>query len=409
MTPKEWKLAGAGLASCLLPLLSGCAFDAPKDSGAVKIIIDDPSTAPKSVALAMLENLTTSAAGGGGGGSGSSPTTTSDFNCFAVNVTGPGIVPQGGNIQDCKSTNDMHGAGVGIITNSAPRGSPISISVPAGADRTIDVYGVYPPDANCGGAGSGSNDGYFLGRVKQALSKDTTVTIPISYVSNTSPDVTCTPKSSNGGLPPPPVVQVFGVFPGGGRPAGGYTVRIRGSGFLSRTVAKIGGLPCITQNFVASTDIDCTVPSALAGGATYPITVDNLDGDTFTTPSNIFSVASSGSTPFITIDNSMNGINFGSIPYNGSQDLTITFANAGGVNALVGSPTTLSGPFSYKGGSWPGTGGTCTSSIPSGSLATDTTCTIVLTFAPGGSTGPLSQTGITWWGLGPIVVQGIGI
>ena len=67
---------------------------------------------------------------------------------------------------------------------------------------------------------------------------------------------------------------------------------------------------------------------------------------------------------------------FGDIIQTQSSTRTITVTHSGPVPANNLSMSALSAPYSYKGGSYPGTGGTCTNSISSGS------CTIVVDFSP---------------------------
>ncbi len=77
--------------------------------------------------------------------------------------------------------------------------------------------------------------------------------------------------------------------------------------------------------------------------------------------------------------------NFGNVTNGSSADKTFTVTNSGGVTATSLSGTGFSAPYSYKGGAYPGTGGTCSTSLVVG------TCTIVVTFAPT-STGTYNST-----------------
>jgi len=71
--------------------------------------------------------------------------------------------------------------------------------------------------------------------------------------------------------------------------------------------------------------------------------------------------------------------NMGTVRSGSSVDRTLTVSNASGVTAsyLKQSSAAIASPFTFKGGTYPGAGGTCGSSVPTGS-----TCTLVLTFAP---------------------------
>ncbi|MEW6057916.1 MAG: hypothetical protein AB1540_15010 [Bdellovibrionota bacterium] len=162
---------------------SACSLDDPvRQAGtSLKIILED-----QSVQRAGLDVL-------------AAPTQTSDFNCFAINVSGSGI---NSNIlinRQCSSNDNMRGRGFGIFSPLVQRGSTIELDVPPGPARSIDVYGIYPAAAECGGSASNTVTGYFLGSVTKNLGESTAVTIPIQY-SGSSSNLTCTSGSSNSTL-----------------------------------------------------------------------------------------------------------------------------------------------------------------------------------------------------------------
>lgn len=66
---------------------------------------------------------------------------------------------------------------------------------------------------------------------------------------------------------------------------------------------------------------------------------------------------------------------FGSISTGGSADVTMVINKTGVANATSVTEISLAAPFAFKGGAFPGTGGTCTTTISA-------TCTIVVTFTP---------------------------
>jgi hypothetical protein len=68
---------------------------------------------------------------------------------------------------------------------------------------------------------------------------------------------------------------------------------------------------------------------------------------------------------------------FGPVIISSSMDHTFTITNSGVVAATNMSGLDLEAPFSFKGGVYPGTGGTCATSLEVGS-----TCSVVLTFTP---------------------------
>lgn len=66
---------------------------------------------------------------------------------------------------------------------------------------------------------------------------------------------------------------------------------------------------------------------------------------------------------------------FGTVAKGGSADVIMVINKSGTPNATSVTETSLSAPFAFKGGSYPGTGGTCGTTISG-------TCTIVVTFTP---------------------------
>jgi len=66
---------------------------------------------------------------------------------------------------------------------------------------------------------------------------------------------------------------------------------------------------------------------------------------------------------------------FGTIAVGGSADVTMSIVKSGFANATAVTEISLAAPFSFKGGTFPGTGGTCTTTITA-------MCSIVVTFIP---------------------------
>ncbi len=390
---------------------SACSLDVPKSRGSgVRIIIDDPN---KNAALAapLLNSfesllfrphlLATN------------PTATSDFTCFAVNVTGAGIGPDSKQLQGCTSATNMNGVGVGSISKTTPRGTAIEMNVIGGPDRTIDVYGVFPPDKdNCGGtsgssggsggSGSSGNDnggGYFLGRAVKDLATDTSVTIGISY-SGANPDIVCTGgNNGNGGNNQGGGLQLASPFPYGGRASGGWTTQIRGSGMTAGTTIQLiaatggSGYSCAsTPNFVSANEIDCVLPALPVDGYTIKAT----DGTQVKFSGAQIQMQSSGA--FISVDQNTSNTDFGSVANGSTKVISVHFGNAGTVTSgSIGTPNFASSPFSVVSGS-------C--SIPGGTLAQDAQCTADIKFAPV-ATGPFTVSP-SFFGL-PITLNGTGI
>ncbi len=66
---------------------------------------------------------------------------------------------------------------------------------------------------------------------------------------------------------------------------------------------------------------------------------------------------------------------FGTVASGGFADVTMLINKSGTPNATAVTEISLAAPFAFKGGSFPGTGGTCTTTIAG-------TCSIVVTFSP---------------------------
>ena len=80
--------------------------------------------------------------------------------------------------------------------------------------------------------------------------------------------------------------------------------------------------------------------------------------------------------------------NFGIIPINTTVDKTLYINNASELASYLMQSNNLTQPqFTYKGGAYPGTGGTCTSSLQRGN-----TCTLVLTAQSNVATATVSDT-----------------
>ena len=97
-------------------------------------------------------------------------------------------------------------------------------------------------------------------------------------------------------------------------------------------------------------------------------------------------VTGTGVTPAVLSISEANPYDYGTITVGGSADHTFTVANSGGSAAISLSEVGLAPPFQFKGGTYPGTGGTCAPSLSAGG-----NCTLVITFSPVG-TGLASDT-----------------
>lgn len=145
-------------------------------------------------------------------------------------------------------------------------------------------------------------------------------------------------------------------FSGGVYPGGGGTCGASLAGGSSCTLILVFG-PVSVNSYTATMSL-----GYFNGAATVSSTL-NLAG---TSVSQALVTISDGPT-----------YNFGSYAQGGSADGTLTLTNTGGTTATSMSGGGLLSPFSFKGGSYPGVGGTCAAS-----LAPAATCTVVINFAP---------------------------
>lgn len=121
------------------------------------------------------------------------PTSINDFNCYAVNITGPSV-PKTGSFNACTSANNMRGKGLGTLSTAVPRGQTIELDLASGRGVSIDAYGFYSTGGHAGC--NNTNRGYFLGEKTLDLSESSSVTIPISY-SGEAPTITCSGDEGN--------------------------------------------------------------------------------------------------------------------------------------------------------------------------------------------------------------------
>jgi hypothetical protein len=122
------------------------------------------------------------------------------------------------------------------------------------------------------------------------------------------------------------------------------------------------------------------MPSGLPTG-NYDIQVD--DNGASAHSSGPFQIVAPG-TPFISLDANTNNVQFGNVSVGSSKNITFTIVNTGtgtgSANAtMTSTASTLSAPFSYLGGTFPGTGGTC---VLGGTITAGNSCKVVVSFTP---------------------------
>lgn len=130
----------------------------------------------------------------------------------------------------------------------------------------------------------------------------------------------------------------------------------------------------------------------------YPAdTVDQLLNRMLTTGVTVTDTRNGVSKPRLALNNALPSgfveapsIGFGQVVIDLAADATVTFNNPSSLSVTLTSPTLTGAGLSYKGGSYPGTGGTCSATV-----AARSSCTIVVRYAPttpGTLAGQLSVT-----------------
>jgi hypothetical protein len=174
--------------------------------------------------------------------------------------------------------------------------------------------------------------------------------------------------------------------------SGNYAANISGASLTGPTFAfkatgvypGTGGTCGAILNGGATCDIVVTYSPTAPGVFSDTLTINYNNGLVGTTSSR--NINGSAATPASLTISGGPTYNYGTRATGSSTDATFTISNTGGVDATAVAETTLAAPFVYKGGTFPGTGGDCTSVVTAAG-----SCTIVVSYQPT-STGPHNGT-----------------
>ena len=250
------------------------------------------------------------------------------------------------------------------------------------ASASCTVVGTFAPTAT--GAQSGSfNVTYFDGAFNQSVPKTVTGTgaTPATLaISDADPyDYGTIANGANSD-------HSFTITNSGGVPA----TAINGSGLSTPFSFKGGNYPGTggscgsTLNSAQNCTVVVTFAPNTSGTVNQGLTIGYNTGASTTSVTR--NVRGTGALPAtITISDGPT-YNFGTVAINSSNDKTLTLTNGGAFPATVMSGSNLSAPYTFKGGSYPGTGGNCATTLAAGM-----NCTIVVNFTPT-SLGTLSAT-----------------
>ncbi len=213
---------------------------------------------------------------------------------------------------------------------------------------------------------------YTGGTVSSAIRKLTgTSTIPST--------LTISPGTFDFGFKPTDSYyeQTFTVTHSGQVAANSISRSISGTGFSLST----NNCPTSLNSGASCTMVVRFTPSsAISYSGQFRVSYTN-GYQTNTTTVNLTGTGS----PTAALSFSPSSYDFGKIIQTQTSTKTITVVHSGPIAATSMSLGALSAPYSFKGGTYPGTGGTCSDSLSSGS------CTMVIDFAPT-NTGVKNQT-----------------
>ncbi len=139
-----------------------------------------------------------------------------------------------------------------------------------------------------------------------------------------------------------------------------------------------GGTCSNTLNISGSCVIVLEFAPTAVAVSSQTLTISYLDG--YTTSQTSATITGEGLAQAILSISDGSPYQFGTVNVGASIDKSFTITNSGSVSGttITGSFTSA---FSFKGGTFPGTGGTCTTSLSAGA-----TCTIILSFTPTAAT-----------------------
>jgi hypothetical protein len=183
---------------------------------------------------------------------------------------------------------------------------------------------------------------------EDGLSIDQIVLSPQTYL-NTAPgalknDNTILPKSGGGGGgPTAPAPTISSISPNSGPTAGGTSVTISGSGFVSGATVSLGSTAATNVVVTNSSTITATTGSHSAG--TVDVVVTNADGQTATLAQG-FSYTAPAAAPTVSGVNPTSGPTAGgtSITISGTgfaSGATVTVGGSAATNVVVSNSTTI--------------------------------------------------------------------
>ncbi len=311
----------------------------------------------------------------------SDPVSFSDISCFAVFISAPDM-PAG----KCRTAQGVEVFSPGQLRGLYPAGSEVTIDTQAGLARTVRLVGLKASSsAVCETKVTDVlplnqlSAPFVVGSVTLDLAPGTMNVDIVASLAVSGKFHSCTGEGVQFGPTSLPVAS----------PPTGPTVVID-SGASSTTSTSV----TLTLGAVGATEMYITnAAGCVSGGAWEPYSSSRawtLAGTNST--QNVYvkyrnsegyesscvsdSIAHTVSAAVLAFSNSPE-LDFGTVAISGSQSELLTITNSGAVSATAMSGVALSAPFSFTGGAYPGTGGTC-----GATLAAAGNCTVAISFSP---------------------------
>lgn len=216
------------------------------------------------------------------------------------------------------------------------------------------------------------NSGTRNGAINVLYNNGSAKTVTRLFTGTGTPPALLTPSPaalSFGSLPTDEFSDLTIKITHSGTPAAtSFTRTVSGAGFTKIT-------DTCSSTLGSSGNCSVTIRFSPVAATTYSGTFSFSYNNGFTTKTTSVSLTGTGN-PTADLKFSKDSYDFGKIIQTQSSTQTITISHSGPVAATGISFSGLSAPYQFKGGTYPGTGGTCGTTLSSGS------CTLVIDFSP---------------------------
>lgn len=164
--------------------------------------------------------------------------------------------------------------------------------------------------------------------------------------------------------------QLSSISPNYGITTNTTAITLNGTGFDTGATVTVDGVACASPTVVSATQITCTAAAHASG--VVDVVVTNPDGITSTYAS---SFSYKTIAKLITV---MSPVIVDSTLVNSTRDFMLTVTNTGEITASsIAVSSAPTAPFNWTGGTFPGTDGSCSNTLPGGA-----SCKLQMRFSP---------------------------